>query len=504
MKVVAPLLIACAWVTSLEAEVTLAPPFTDGAVLQREKTVPVWGTADAGEKISVSFAGQTLTTTANADGRWRVDLAALPASAEARELVVKGTNTLTLRNVVVGEVWIASGQSNMEWPLSHTANAKTVIAAANYPLVREFKVARNASFTPLETAEGTWASALPETVGKFSGAGYYFALDLHQKLKVPVGILNCSWGGTGISPWIAPEGYKTTPALAAQFAKQEKGPRATPEQKAAYEAQKAAWEKEKADAKVAGKPFSTPEPKAPPGLPGTRTLAGLYNAMVHPVVPYALRGAIWYQGESNVSQASSYAAQLNALVTGWRSVFAQGEFPFYWVQLPNFDFGNRNADNWQWANLREAQTKALSTPNTAQAITIDVGEAKGLHPKDKESVGQRLALLALARTYGVKGVVDSGPVFAAAKREGAAYRITYQPSSSTLKGAPAGLTGFELAGEDKVFHDAEARIDGATVIVTSPAVKNPTAVRYAFRNAPVAGLFNAEGMPAAPFRTDTW
>ena len=503
MKLILPFL-ACALLTPLHAAVRLAPLFADGAVLQREKPVPIWGTAAAGEKISVSFASQSLSTTAGTDGHWRVTLAALPASDSPRELIVKGTNILTVRDVLVGEVWLASGQSNMEWPLAYCTNAKAEIDAAKFPLVRQFKVARQPSFTPLPTVDGAWTPALPATAGQFSGVAYYFALELHRRLNVPVGILNSSWGGTGIDPWISPDAYRSTPGLSAAFANYEKGPRANPVEKAAYEDLRATWEKARDAAKAAKQPFTEPAPKAPAGFPTYRTITALNNGMIAPLAPFALRGAIWYQGESNTSHASGYALRLTALVSGWRTQFAQPDLPVYWVQLPNFDHGNRNSDTWHWAELREAQTKALATPNTGQAITIDVGEEKGLHPKNKKPVGERLALLALARTYAVKGVIDSGPVFEKAVREGRAYRVTYQTSPSPLKAAPAGLTGFELAGADQVFHPADARIDGTTVVITSAAVAEPVAVRYAYRNAPIAGLFNAEGLPAAPFRTDTW
>lgn len=497
------LVIACLLPAHASAAVTLAPPFADGAVLQREKPVPVWGSAAPGEKISVSFANQSLSTTAGADGRWRVTLAALPASSSPGELVVKASNTVTVRDILVGEVWLASGQSNMEWPLSYVAS-KPEIAAVNFPHIRQFKTAKTPANDPAFTVDGSWAPALPATAGQFSAVAYFFALDLHRRLNVPVGILNSSWGGTGIDPWIAAEGYRATPELARALANHEKSPRPSAAEKAAYETALAAWSKARDDAKAAKQPFKEPAPSAPRGTAGSRTITALNNGMIAPLAPYALRGAIWYQGESNTSQASGYAVRMAALVSGFRAQFSQPGLPVYWVQLPNFDHGNRNMDTWHWAELREAQTKAAALPGTGQAITIDVGEARGLHPRNKKPVGERLALLALARTYGVRNIIDSGPVFKSAIRDGAGYRVAYEPSPSPLKAAPAGLTGFELAGSDQVFHPADARIDGATVVVTSAAVANPVALRYAYRNAPVAGLFNADGLPAAPFRTDTW
>jgi sialate O-acetylesterase len=503
MKFALPFL-ACVLLTPLSAKVTLAPLFCDGAVLQRDKPVPVWGTADAGEKITATFAGQQVSATAGADGRWKVAFNPLAASAESRDLVVKGANTLVVHDVVVGEVWLASGQSNMEWPLAYATDPKAELAAANYPLFRQFKVARQPSFVPLTTVGGEWSPATPATAGKFTAVGYFFGRSLYQKLNVPVGLINSSWGGTAVEPWIAPDAYRANPAIGQAFAKQEKSPQATAAQIAEYEAALAAWNKAKADAKTAKETFTTPAPKAPAGLPGPRTAAGLNNGMIAPLVPYALRGVIWYQGESNAGHADQYAPRFAALITGWRQQFGQGDFPFYWVQLPNLDVGGLNATNWSWADLREAQTTALALPNTGQAITIDVGDPKGLHPKNKKPVGERLALLALARTYAVKGVIDSGPVFASAKREGHAYRISYAPSASSLESTEPSVTGFELAGADKNFLPAEARIDGATVVVTCAGVAEPVAVRYAYRNSPTAGLFNAAGLPAAPFRTDTW
>jgi len=486
------------------ANVTLAPLFRDGAVLQRDKPVPVWGGAAAGESITVTFAGQSASATAGTDGRWSVTLKPLAASASPRDLTVAGRGRIVVHDVVVGEVWLASGQSNMAYALGGATQGKADIKAANFPMLRQFKVAQQPSLDPLSTVDGAWAPALPDTAGQFSAVAYYFGLKLHQTLKIPVGIINSSWGGTAVEAWISPDAYKADPAIGKAYAQQEKIPRLKPEAKAAYDALLTTWEKEKAEAKAAKQPFATPAPKAPAGLGSYRTPAGLYNGMIAPLVPYALRGAIWYQGESNADHAAQYAPYFSALITGWRKQFAQGDFAFYWVQLPNYDHANLNETNWGWAQLREAQTQTLSLPNTAQAITIDVGEAKGLHPRDKRPVGERLAMIALARTYAAKGLIDSGPVFASAKRDGHAYRIAYAPAASALNAAPAGLTGFELAGVDKVFHPAEAKIDGATVVVSCAEVPDPVAVRYAYRNAPVAGLFNAEGLPAAPFRTDNW
>ncbi len=495
-------LLCCA--ASLHAKPMLAPPFADGAVLQREKPVPVWGTADPGERISVAFAGQEVGATADAKGRWKVSLAALKASSESRDLVVKGNETVTVRDVLVGEVWLASGQSNMELDLNHSKDGWEIAKTANQPLLRQFSVAHQSSFSPMDTMEGKWIPAMPDTAGKFGAVAYYFGSDLRRELDVPVGIIFSSWGGTGVMAWTDPESCKANRDFAGRFEKQQAGTHATPGEITAYREAVGAWRKAQIDARVAKRQFDEPQPKPPVGMPGHAAIAGLYHGMIHPLVPFAMRGIIWYQGESNTSTSTKYGAEFAALITGWRKQFAQGDLPFYWVQLPNFDFGNRNHDNWAWAQIREGQDQALSLPNTGQAVTIDVGENKGLHPANKAPVGERLARLVLARTYSMKGIIDSGPVMKSATREGASYRIAYQPSPSALKAAEGGLTGFELAGADKVFHPAEAKIVGAEVVVSSAEVPSPEAVRYAYRNAPAVGLFNEEGLPAAPFRTDTW
>ena len=486
---------------SARADVIPAPLFTDNAVLQRDKPVPVWGQADAGEKVSVTFGSQTVSTAADAAGRWRVDLAALPASATPADLVIKGNNTITLANIVVGEVWLASGQSNMEFVVKNSYDAAIdVPASARLPLIRHIKIAKKASDSPLTAAAGKWEVASPETTGNFTAAGYYFAVDLHNLLNVPVGIVNSSWGGTPVESWIDAGAYKTAPAEAAKV--NERWTKALsdyPANKAKFEAALEAWKQEKAAAATAGTPFTKQAPRGPQGPGHPNTPSGLYNGMINPLVPYALRGAIWYQGESNAGRASEYHALFSAMITGWRAQFAQGDLPFYWVQLANY----QSPTDTSWAFLREAQTQTLALPATGQAVIVDIGNVKDIHPRNKKDVGRRLARLALARTYGL-AVADSGPVFAKAEREGAGFRVSFTQTTGGLIAPHNTLGGFELAGEDKVFKPADAKIEKDTVIVTSTDVTEPVAVRYAWRNAPAADLFNQEGLPAVPFRSDTW
>jgi sialate O-acetylesterase len=491
---------------SLHADVVPAPLFTDNAVLQRGKPIPVWGTADAGEKVTVTFAGQTLVTTADASGKWRVDLPARPASSTPAELIIAGKNTITLANIVVGEVWLASGQSNMEWSLNNTFDhAVDIPASAKFPLIRHVKIKKVVADAPASTVgitRDTWEVAGPATTGNFSAVGYYFAKDLHELLDVPVGIIGSNWGGTPIESWIGPEAYKTIPDEAAKVsARWEKILADYPANKAKFDAELAAWKEEQDAAKAAGTPFTKRQPYLPQGPGHQNNPSGLNHAMIAPLAPYALRGAIWYQGESNAGRASEYRALFSALITGWRSQFAQGDFPFYWVQLANFKANNPAAT--EWAFLREAQTQTLALPATGQAVIIDIGDVNDIHPRNKKDVGRRLARLALARDYGFK-IGDSGPVFEKAERKDDGFVVSFTRAQGGLISPLNELGGFELAGEDQVFKPAQARIDGLTVIVTSSEVPVPVAVRYAWRIAPVAGLFNKDGLPAVPFRTDTW
>ncbi|WP_043585029.1 sialate O-acetylesterase [Geminisphaera colitermitum] len=501
---VSALILSCA----AHADVVLAPLFRDGAVLQREKPVPVWGTADAGEKVTVTFAGQSVTTTAAADGKWRVDLPALTASAEARTLAVQGKNKLAVNDVIVGEVWLASGQSNMEWRVSNTDAGKFEMAFANNPLIRHYGTKKKVSSTPLATAEGKWERTTPETVGSFTAVGYYFAADLYRALGVPVGIINSSWGGTRIEAWMdAASADKTKgPAFAEIHTRWDKTLADYPAAKTRYEQSVKKWEAARDAAKAAGKPFADRRPSAPAGSSGhPAEPSGLYNGMIAPHVPYALRGFIWYQGCSNTGRHYEYRDFQTAMITGWRQQFAQGDVPFYWAQLANYK--GQGPDKLEYAFLRGAQTECLALPKTGQAVIIDIGNVTDIHPRNKSDVGRRLALVALKNDYGKTSLVDSGPIFAAAVREGSAMRVSFKPADieSPLT-SPRGMTppGFELAGADKVFYPAEAKIDGQTVVVTSDKVPEPIAVRYAWRNAPDAGLFNRDGLPACPFRSDDW
>jgi sialate O-acetylesterase len=493
----------------LRAEVVPALVFGHNAVLQRDKPIPVWGTADAGEKVSVAFADHTATTTADASGWWRVDLPALPANATPADLVITGRNTITCTNVVVGDVWLASGQSNMEWPVKDTYDAALdVPGSARFPLIRHLRVDYQVSETPLTTASGSWKVAGPGTTGEFTAVGYYFALGLHEVLGVPIGILHSSRGASVIQAWVDPATLASEPAFAHFAVNRAKAAAEYPQKKAKLDADIARWEAEKAAAHAAKKPFTAQRPSEGwgglPGGPHDQGMpSGLFNGMIQPLLPCALRGAIWYQGEGNVGSHGAYGQLFPALITGWRAHFGQGDLPFYWVQLAAYE----DPAGTRVALLREAQGKALALPQTGQALGIDVGDSANIHPGRKQAVGRRLARVALAGTYG-QLIIAHGPTVKAATREGPGFRITYTTSGGRhrLLTVASTVEGFELAGQDRVFKPARAVIDKdqATVLVTSPDVPDPAAVRYAWRDFPDASLYNRKGLPAVPFRSDDW
>ncbi len=494
---------------SARPDVVPAPLFTDGAVLQRDKVLPVWGRADRGEKVTVSFAGQTLQATAGQDGRWIVYFDPVPASAEGAELTFSAKNRVTLRDVVVGEVWLASGQSNMEWPVARSTNAAHEIATAHFPLLRHLKVEPAVAELPADTVRTSgWQPATPATVGAFSGVAYFFARDLQQKLGVPVGVIESTWGGTPVESWMSPVALGSDPAFAVVRERWQKALADYPTAHAAYGARLAEWIANEAAVKSRGTIIhgdwirKNPRPRAPrgPGDPWTPT--GLFNGMINPLLPCALRGVIWYQGESNAERAGEYRGLFGAMITAWRAHFAQGDVPFFWVNLANYK-APEDPTGRRYAFLREAQTQTLALPNTGQALAIDIGHPDDIHPTNKQDVGRRLALLAKHRVYDLV-VDDQGPTFESSTREGAALRVRFVYAGTGLTARDRPVQSLEIAGADKVFRPATGKIERDTLLVSSPEVTQPVAVRYAWRNAPDANLYSGAGLPAVPFRTDSW
>ena len=624
-----------------EAALRLANVFTDHAVLQRDRPLPVWGWAPAGAKVSIALAGQQRTATAGADGRWQVTFDALKSGGPAVELVASsGEATTKAADLLVGEVWVCSGQSNMEWSVGSSLNPQDEIAGANFPRIRLLTVPKNSVAEPAADITSAWTVCSPTTVPGFSAVGYFFGRELTTTLDVPVGLINTSWGGTPAQSWTSREALAANPALAGYvkgfddamanypiaMAKAEEERNA--KKAVAVKLDDTGWEKttldaadwkdmqlpqqwEKAGLKIdgtvwflravevpadaAGKDLKlslgpiddqdttwwdgekvgemavwnqdrsytvpaklatagrhviairvvdtgggggvfgapeqmklvpaagggetslagtwryrvaeeAPERASPPMGPGNPWLpTSLRNGMITPLVPFAIRGAIWYQGESNAGQAWQYRTLFPTMITDWRAAWGQGDFPFLFVQLANFMKAPTEPGDNDWAELRDAQFHTLRTlPATGMASAIDIGEAADIHPKNKQDVGRRLALWALADTYGKK-IEPSGPLYTSAKVEDGRIRVSFDHLGGGLEAKGGALKQFAIAGEDKKWVWADAVIDGDTVIVSSAAVAKPLAVRYAWAANPEGcNLYNKAGLPATPFRTDDW
>lgn len=638
--------------TSANAAVRLPAIISDNMVLQQGIKVRIWGSANAGEHVSVTFDKKTSNIIADGQGRWQILLGPFKAGGPY-ELTVKGDNVLTVKNVLVGEVWLCSGQSNMEWPLVNTTDGAETVAHANNSEIRLFTVEKHTSASPLADVEGHWVVTTSDEAAHFSAVGYFFGRELYQHLKVPIGLIHSSWGGTPAEAWTSNEALRSSPELKPILDRYESSLNALPQTKAAYAQALAQWEEKNlyidrenkgealgyadpststADwkqmelpqqietagllidgaiwfrkvvelpASWSGKdlvlnlppiddydttyfngtkigsigretpnsymvprkyvvpgslvhprrnviavrvfdsageggfsrggsfsigPASTVEPISLRGIwdykvelalepkhPdwGTRPEAVgatnqnnpsvLYNAMLAPLVPFAIRGVIWYQGESNAGRAYQYRTLFPVMIRNWRSAWGR-DFPFYFVQLANWRARRAQPDDSDWAELREAQTMTLREPQTGMAVTIDIGDENELHPRNKLDVGRRLAAWALAGTYGQK-VIPSGPLFDRYTIEGDKIRIhfKYGAGLKTSDGGP--VKGFAIAGEDHRLVWADARIDGDTVIVSSPTISKPVAVRYGWADNPIVNLYNSAGFPASPFRTDDW
>jgi sialate O-acetylesterase len=482
----------------LPAEVKLPALISDHMLLQQQVPVRIWGTASPGEIVKVSFEVQSRTATAGSNGKWEVFLSPIPAGGP-HELTVAASNTITVHDVLVGEVWVGSGQSNMEFPMSRVKDFEHEIPAANYPEIRLFTVKRIVAGEPADDVQGSWSACTPETVKNFSAVAYFFGRELHQTRHLPVGLIHSSWGGTPAQSWTEKSFLEDDQNLHVYLTNWDKTLTDYPAKKEAYDKETLPkWEAEAAAAKKAGqKAPNRPAPPIGPGHPNTP--AGLYNGMIAPLTPYAIRGVIWYQGESNASanEARLYRRLFPAMIESWRKQWAEGSFPFYFVQLANYQ-----TNGW-WPVLRESQTETLELAHTGQALAIDVGNRTDIHPTDKQTVGHRLALIALARTYGEQ-IVDSGPAFKEMTVDGNEATIWFDSVGKGLEAKGGAPTGFAIAGPDQKFVPATARIVDNRVVVSSPEVKEPKAVRYAWADYPMANLYNREGLPAVPFRTDSW
>jgi sialate O-acetylesterase len=492
---------------SLRADVRLPAIFGNHMVLQQNIKVPVWGWADPGESITVALGGQTAKTAADANGKWRVDLAPLKASTTPLTLSVTGKNSLQFDDVLVGEVWLFSGQSNMELPTKGVMNHNQEMAAANFPQIRLFVSPHSVKDTPANDVAGSWSPCTPKSVADFSAVAYFTGRELFQKLNVPIGLIQATYSGTFIHAWMSHEMLQSDPDFKPLQDRWQKVLADYPQAKADYDARlpelTKAWQEAVAQAKADHKPVPSP-PRPPPGPGSQHTPGGLYNGQLFPLAPFALRGFAWYQGEGNAPTSFLYRKELATLIKGWRELWGEGDIPFIVVQLPS---GQPIADltkTANWAEMRESQASALALPNTGLAVIIDLGDAlhhEQIHPQDKQDVGHRVALQMEKIAYGMN-VISSGPVLKAATVAGDSVDVEFGSAAGlkTKDGGP--VTGFEIAGDDKKYVTAGAIITGDGVKVHADAVPHPKTVRYDWSDFPDGNLFNGADLPARPFRTD--
>ncbi len=486
--------------TASFADVSTPAIFGDHMVLQRDHANPVWGWADSGERVTVSIGSQTHTTVADRNGEWKVVLDSLPAGGPHR-LTIKGRNTLSYDDVLVGEVWICSGQSNMAWPVRNSYDGDLVAMTANHPEIRLISVPQVGTQEPQSDFEGEWSHCTPDAVTDFSAVGYRFGLQLHQALGVPVGLIDNAWGGSAAEAWIRRDVLREDKRYAALLERW-RDTEATYD----HDAEVAKHETELAQWKRNGEKGNRPRAPRNP-LVGQHRPGNLYNGVLKPTIGYGIKGVIWYQGESNAGRAYQYRHLFPLMIQHWRDEWSQGNFPFYFVQLADFRDEVATPGDADWAELREAQTMTLDTlRNTGQAVIIDVGEGRDIHPRDKHTVANRLARWALAKDYGFD-VPHQSPRYTSIKVNGSRIQVDFDHvgESGLYTFDTQEPVGFAIAGKDRQFVWASARIvDEDTVEVWNDSVPNPVAVRYAWAHNPVCNLFSREGLPATPFRTDDW
>jgi sialate O-acetylesterase len=487
------------------ANVSLPDVIGSSMVLQRDRPVLIWGNADPGEAISVRFGKQNKSITADGEGKWRISLAPLHATATPQTLVIVGRNTIELSNILVGEVWLVTGQSNMQRLLSETANGEAAIAAAAHSQIRLFNVSRQVAFKHAAPPLGAWQVSSPQSVKEFSAAGYYFGVELQQALNVPVGLINSSYGGSQAEAWTPVEYLLASADLKATIERTKVWDEERPRVKVEYEEQIKHWRTEVDKAKAAGA-RPQPSPAVPDALREYRIASSIYDGMIAPLIPFRIRGAFWYQGESNETRAQQYGILLPTMIKAWRERWGD-DFPFGIVQLPNYRDPKPEPADEAWSHVREAQRRtALNTPMTGLIVTIDIGETHDIHPKNKLEVGKRMARWALAAVYGRK-LVASGPTLRSSKVVGSKIVLTFTTVGKGLKIRDGDkLEEFAISGADRKWYWAEARIIGKDrVEVWADSVPQPLAIRYAFNNNPKhPNLTNETGLPASPFRTDDW
>lgn len=483
------------------AEIKLPSLVGDNMVLQHGEAVRVWGWADAGESVTVKIAGQTHSTKAGSDGKWALQLKPMKPGGPHTVVI----NDKMLKNVLIGEVWICSGQSNMNWAVRSSNNAAEEIANAKYPYIRLFQVPMTTAATPQDQVNAQWRECSPETISGFTAVGYFFGREIHRNREVPVGLIQTAWGGTRAEAWTSMKTLKSKPSIQPLLDNWEKLAKAYDPAKAKsqYEAAIAKWEVAAKKAKADGK-------RAPrkPRLAGAPILdrhhpSALYNAMIHPLTPMTVKGAIWYQGESNVPRAYQYRTIFPSMIKDWRAAFGNPDLHFGFVQLAPYRYGGKDPE--MCAELWEAQLMTLKMlDKTGMAVTTDIGNIKDIHPKNKQDVGKRLGLWARATVYG-EDIVYSGPIYRNMTIQGNKVTLEFDHVGGGLKssdGKP--LNHFTVAGRDRKFYPALAEIKGNVIVVSSDKVKAPVAVRFGWTDTAEPNFFNKNGLPASPFRTDAW
>ncbi len=487
-------------------DVRLPEVISNNMVLQKDIPLPIWGWADAGEEVTVTLGESTVKGTANGAGKWQVTLPAIKTAGGPHEMTVKGKNEIKVANILVGEVWAGSGQSNMQWSVNASLNAAEEIKNANFPKIRIFMVPLIPSGTPSEHVQAQWVECSPQTVGGSSAVLYFFGREIHQKLDVPVGLITTAWGGTRIEPWIPPQGFTAIPELAGERDKWLGMLNGYADALAHHADAIKVYNHAVAAAKPGDALPPTPPAVAsinhPLNSSGQHT--GLYNGMIHPIVPFGIRGFLWYQGESNNGQGMHYYQMKRGLIEGWRSAWNQEgnrDFPFLFAQLAPFQYGG---DPTALAGIWEAQTATLQVKNTGMAVLTDITTLNDIHPPNKQEVGRRLSLWALANTYGKADLVYSGPLYKTLAVEGNKAVVSFNHAAGLKSRDGKDLSWWSIAGEDKKFVAAKATIAGDTVVVTAEGVAKPVAVRFGWHQRAEPNLANGAGLPASPFRTDPW
>lgn len=491
--------------SGVRADVRLPSIISDHMVLQADAEIRIWGWASPGEVVQVSLGDQREQAVADANQRWVVKLRPMEAGGPYT-LTVEGTNKLEVQDVLLGTVWLCAGQSNMEMQVRDAFNSSSEIRDSADQQLRFFEVANVAAAEPQPDVAGKWVIATPETVADFSAAGYFFGRELRREVKQPVGLIDASWGGTLIEAWMAIRSLRTDPDFEPILDRLERSEAMLPDFMDKHREQLEAWEAAVERAENEGRDLP-PEPWVPRNFRTKRFAAYLFNGMINPILNYRIQGVYWYQGESNAVRGEQYRKLLSTMIDDWRKRWEQPRLPFIVVQVANY-MSRRLSPNSPsaWAELRESQMLvAKRMPDVGLVVTIDIGEAKNIHPRNKQDVGYRAALWALRNVYGQQDVVDSGPIYRSFRRSGRRLIVSFRHTGGGL--VPRGddkVVGFAVAGEDQVFKWAHAEIDGDRVAVWSDEVPDPVAVRYGWANNPAANLYNAEGLPASPFRTDNW